>query len=165
MPTAQATGRVCLGDGTNLGHAPAASGMGAKKGTGIARDPERAEGSQGPPATLQHPQNTFTGKEDAPTRIHRQGFLLPTTLLLPWQFAGRLLCLLPTQEGELHGAQGLGSLLQPGLLDRPWAGRNRGHSPTQGERGSAIPRFDIFLQALPKICLPLCWVMALLSCL
>lgn len=46
MPTAQATGRVCLGDGTDLGHAPAASGMGAKKGTGIARDPERAEGSQ-----------------------------------------------------------------------------------------------------------------------
>lgn len=47
MPTAQATGRVCLGDGTDLGHAPAASGMGAKKGTGIARGPERAEGSQG----------------------------------------------------------------------------------------------------------------------
>lgn len=84
--------------------------------------------------------------------IHRQGFLLPTTLLLPWQFAGTLLCLFPTQEGELHGAQCLCSLLLPELLDRPWAGRKRGHSPTQGVHGSAIPRLDIFLQALPKIC-------------
>lgn len=70
MPTAQTTGRVCLGDGTDLGHAPAAFGMGAKEGTGITRDPERAEGSQGPPATLQDPQNsTSLGRKMLPTRV------------------------------------------------------------------------------------------------
>lgn len=74
-PTAQAIGRMCLGDGIDLGHTPAAFGMGAKKGTGIIREPETAEGSQGPPATVQDPQNTTSvGRKVLP-----QGFLLPIT--------------------------------------------------------------------------------------
>lgn len=88
--------------------------------------------------------------------IHRQGCLLPPTLLLPWQFAGTLLCLFPTQEGELHGAQCLCSLLQPGMPDRPWPGRNRNTVPPKDCMDPQFPGLISFLQALPKICVFLC---------
>lgn len=56
--------------------------------------------------------------------IHRQGFLPPAPLLLPWQFAGTLLCPFPTQEGEQHGAQCLCSC---------WAGPGLGGTGTQSQ--------------------------------
>lgn len=94
--------------------------------------------------------------------IHRQGFLLPTTLLLPWQFAGTLLCFFFTQERELQGAQCLCSLLQPGVLDRPWAGRSRDTLPPKDGRE---PQFPGLTSSLQDLHVPLCWVMLLLSCL
>lgn len=155
---------MCLGDGTDLGHAPAAFGMDAKKGTGITRDPERAAGSQG---LLPH-FNTLKIPLDWEGRcshkgsslvIHTQGFLLPTALLLPGS-------LLAPSSAFFHSGRGAAWSSVPVLPAPARTGRNKGHSPTQGGHGSAIPRLDIFPPGISQdLCFPLCWVMPLLSCL
>lgn len=61
-----------------------------------------------------------------------------------------------TQEGELQGAESLCSLLQPGLLARPWAGRSNDTVPPMDCMDSQFPGLTSFLQALPKICMFLC---------
>lgn len=48
------------------------------------------------------------------------------------------------------------SLLQPGLLGRPWAGRNRDTVPPKDCMDPQLPGLTSFLQALPKICVFLC---------
>lgn len=164
MPTAQATGRVCLGDGTDLGHAPAAFGMVAKKGTGITRGPERAEGSQGPPATLQDPQNTIPlGRKMLPQGLQpcdsQTGLPAPNNSAFALAVCWHLPLPLFTQEGELQGAQSL-------TAGQAMGWEEQGHSPTQGLHGFTVPRFDIFPPGTSQdLYVPLCWVMLLLSCL
>lgn len=75
---------------------------------GITRDPERAEGRQGPPATLEDPQNTISlGRKMLPQGLlpcdshtglpapNNSAFALAVCWHLPLPFF--------TQEGELQG--------------------------------------------------------------
>lgn len=155
-PTAQAIGRMCLGDGIDLGHTPAAFGMGAKKGTGITREPETAEGSQGPPATLQDPQNTTSvGRKvlpqgyqpcDSHTRLpapnNSKSKFCPGSWLAPSSACFPLTAYAPCSSQDCWTGRGLG-----GTGDTV---------PRREHMDPQFPGLTSFLQALPKVCISLC---------